>query len=166
MGKDQNKTLEIDHNHNHSLKSYFEPKFQKELDFLVFWWFWWNSLRQNDKNWHFLVWYDKLSSAWHLGPFSSKWVALCSLELKISSKKAKNVNFLQKLGHLLKIGRSDNVLTTLKVFSASKIAYLGVWLMFQFNMVEPTLKKWETCMFVAISCDTLDRPSVNDCEPI
>ena len=64
------------------------------------------------------------------------------------------------------MGRSDNDLTTLKVFSASKIAYLGLWLMFQFDMVEATLKKRETCMFVAISCDTLDRPSVNDCEPI
>ena len=60
---------------------------------------------------------------------------------KKTSKKTKNVNFRQKLGHLLKIGRSDNVLTTLKVFSASKIAYLGLWLMFQFDMVEPTLKK-------------------------
>ena len=56
-------------------------------------------------------------------------------------QKAKNVNFRQKLGHLLKMGRSDNDLTTLKVFSASKIAYLGLWLMFQFDMVEPTLKK-------------------------
>ena len=60
---------------------------------------------------------------------------------KNSSKKASNVNFRQKLGHLLKMGRSDNVLTTLKVFSASKIAYLGLWLRFQFDMVEPTLKK-------------------------
>ena len=64
------------------------------------------------------------------------------------------------------MGRSDNDLTTLKVFSASKIAYLGLWLMFQFDMVEPTQIKRETCMFVAISCDTSDRPLVNDCEPI
>ena len=101
-----------------------------------------------------------------MGQFLSKLVTLCSLELKNSSKKAKNVNFRQKLGHLLKIGRSDNVLTTLKVLSVSNLAYLGLWLMFQFDMVEPTLKKLETCMFVAISCDTLDRPSVNGCEPI
>ena len=75
-------------------------------------------------------------------PFIRIFLELGSSQtLKNYSKKAINVNFLQKLGHLLKIGRSDNVLTTLKVFSASKIAYLGVWLIFQFDIVEPTLKK-------------------------
>ena len=129
-------------------------------------WFWWNSWGQNDKDWPFVVSYDPFGSAKYPWQFLSIRVQLCPLKLKKRPKKAKNVNFQQKLGHLLKIGRSDNVLTTLKVLSASNLAYLGLWLMFQFDMVEPTLKKWETCMFVAISCDTLDRPSVNDCEPI
>ena len=49
--------------------------------------------------------------------------------------------FDTKIGHLLNTGRSDNVQTTLKMLSVSKIAYLGLWLMFQLDMVEPTLKK-------------------------
>ena len=126
----------------------------------------WNSLRQNDEKLHFPVWYDMLSLAWHPCQFLSILVQLCSLKLKNSSKNMKNVNFWQKLEPSRKIARFENILTPRKVFSGSKISYLGLWLMFQFDMVERTLNKWETCMFVAISCHTLDRPSVNDCEPI
>ena len=61
-----------------------------------------------------------------------------------------NTIFGQKLGHLLHIERSDNSLTRRTEFSVSKIAYFGLWLMFEFDLVDPTQKKWETHAFLTV----------------